>query len=320
MRMVVYPILLEPRLFSRVWGGRALPPVFAPDKVLDLPLGEVWAVHGELTCRNGAYAGCCLDDIWRRFPQAMSGTERVPAEFPLMIKWLDTDDWLSIQVHPDDAQARVLEDDAQASGKVECWYVMAARHQGELICGCRHEDDVQKLAELEGRELLPHLHRQCVQRGDFLFVPPGTIHALGPGITVLEVQQRSTITYRFYDWDRQPQAGVERPLHLRQARQAWLRSSRLALHGGRQPRSVLGELLTANAFFAQELIVVNKELSWDYQGLEMIVALDAPCRVTLGGIAVELEPMGTAILPAAGERVALSTAGEARIMRVMCPQ
>ena len=318
--MDIYPILLEPRLFSRVWGGDTLPSVFASDKDLDLPLGEVWVVHGDLKCCNGVYAGCSLDDIWQRFPQDMSGKEQVPDEFPLMVKWLDTKEWLSIQVHPDDEQARLLENNPHASGKVECWYVTAVRDRGELICGCRDEEGVRKLAELSGRDLLPHLHRQSVRCGDFLFVPSGTIHALGPGITVLEVQQRSTITYRFYDWDRQPRAGVERPLHLRQARQAWLYSSRVSLHGGRHPELELGRLLTANVFFAQELIEVNGELTWDYQGLEMIIVLDAACQVSLGGSTVEVKPWGTVILPAAGSRVSLRVSEKAHVMRVMCPQ
>ena len=316
--MYVYPIVLQPRLLERVWGGTRLPQLFAPSQSFALPVGEVWAVHGGLTIVNGAYAGRTLEGLWSEYARELTGSEDTAASFPLLVKWLDTSDWLSVQVHPDNAQARLLEGNPRASGKVECWYVVEARPGAELICGLESGTDLAEVVKLSGRELLPYMHRQVVTAGDFLFVPAGTVHALGPGISVLEVQQNSDLTYRFYDWDRRPVNGVERPLHLEKARQALLRSQRVARHGEREPRHLLGRLLTANPHFAQELVQGLGPWTWDAESLEIVVLLRGEAELRVEQTSCALSRGTMAVIPAAATEVELRGQGElTEFMRIM---
>lgn len=318
--MRIYPLLLKPRLFPRVWGGRRLQEIIAPDLDFAPTLGEVWTVHGDLEITNGSYMGQTLEHLWQRHSKELGGNGRVPDHFPLLVKWLDTSEWLSLQVHPDDEQARLLEGRPDVSGKVECWYVVNVAGDGELICGCRTEADVQEIAHLNGRDLLPHLHRQNVKQGDFLFLPAGTIHALGPGITVLEVQQSSDITYRFYDWDRPHYEGIDRPLHLQQARRAWLNSTRISVHGGWEPCQSLGTMLTANNYFTQEVVEGDGPWRWDVECLEIIAVIQGQGRVTLDDASVPLISGRVAVIPAAGKSAEVAPLlGRMQFMRIMCP-
>lgn len=318
--MRIYPLLLKPRLFPRVWGGRRLQEIIAPDLDFAPALGEVWTVHGDLQITNGSYMGQTLGQLWKRHADEISGSELAMDHFPLLVKWLDTSEWLSLQVHPDDEQAKLIEGRDDVNGKVECWYVVNVSGTGELICGCRTEADVQEIAHLNGKDLLPHLHRQNVRQGDFLFLPAGTIHALGPGITVLEVQQSSDITYRFYDWDRPHFEGIDRPLHLRQARQAWLHSKRTAMDGGWLPRQTWGDLLTANTYFTQEIIEGMGPWHWDVECMEIIAVVQGQGRLVLNDASVSLVSGRVAVIPAAGKTVDIfPLLGRMQFMRIMCP-
>ncbi|MDO5297577.1 MAG: class I mannose-6-phosphate isomerase [bacterium] len=318
--MRIYPLLLKPRLFPRVWGGRRLQEIIAPDLDFAPALGEVWTVHGDLEIVNGSYMGQTLGELWQRHSLELFGNVNSLDHFPLLVKWLDTSEWLSLQVHPDDEQARLIEGRPDVNGKVECWFVVNVSGDGELICGCRTEIDAQEIAHLSGRELLQHLHRQKVRQGDFLFLPAGTIHALGPGITVLEVQQSSDITYRFYDWDRPHYEGIDRPLHLQQARQAWINSKRIAVHGGWTPRHSLGVMLTANNYFTQEIVEGDGPWRWNIECLEIIAVIQGQGKIALDNSAASLVSGRVAVIPAAGQTVEVTPfLGRMQFMRIMCP-
>ena len=316
--MHVYPLALTPRLYPRIWGGRSLQRELAPHSDFELPLGEIWAVHGDLQIKNGAYAGESLDSLWSRVRTDMAGS-CAAERFPLLVKWLDTSDWLSIQVHPDDVQARLIEANPKASGKVECWYVLAVDGPGELICGFAPGVTRADVICGSGSDLLPLVQRQRVKPGDFLFVPAGTIHALGPGITVLEVQQSSDITYRFYDWDRRPVGGIVRPLHIPQARRALLDSLRIDIWGGWRPHQILGQLLTANKHFAQELIRLDAPLEWKPEALEILVVVNGEGELSLDGASCNLTLGEVVLVPAVSRLVRIEPEQPMKIMRVILP-
>jgi mannose-6-phosphate isomerase len=137
------------------------------------------------------------------------------ATIPLLIKLIDAAEWLSVQVHPDDHTAQELEGSDHV-GKTEAWYVLAAEERTEIIAGMREHVTAAELARaIMAGTVMDHVARLPVQPGQTVFIPAGTIHALGPGIMVYEVQQNSDLTYRVYDWGRPAAAGRE--LHLRQA-------------------------------------------------------------------------------------------------------
>lgn len=209
------PLFLKPVLQERIWGGTKLQTEFGYT-IPSEHTGEAWVIsahpHGVSVVENGTYAGNSLKDLWENegelFNKPVSSTE----EYPLLIKLLDAAEDLSVQVHPNDEFARNVE--GVPYGKTECWYVVSAEEDSELILG-HHAQSEEELTQLmESKEWDKLLRRVKVQAGDFVHVPSGTIHAIGAGIVILETQQSSDITYRVYDYDRTDANGNERELHV----------------------------------------------------------------------------------------------------------
>ena len=201
------PLFLEPRIVPRVWGGDRLAAEFGrtlPDEAV----GESWEVHGELRVLGTQES---LDQMVNRLGQDLLGTRVDPAAgFPLLTKWLDCRDWLSVQVHPDDDLAREFTGDPEARGKTEAWYVHRASEEAELIHGLAEGVKAEQLSVAQGEEFLPLLRRFHPHPGQLLFTAAGVVHALGPGALIFEVQQSCDMTYRFYDWGREREIHPER--------------------------------------------------------------------------------------------------------------
>lgn len=193
------PLFLEPSLISRVWGGDALGREFG--RVLESStIGESWEVHGDLQVRGQE---ATLDQLVVRYGSDLVGTRVDPAGgFPLLTKWLDCREWLSVQVHPDDALAQRHTGDPQARGKTEAWYVHKVGPNAELIHGLADGVKADQVGRAEDDDLVPLLRRFRPHEGQMLYTAAGVIHALGPDNLIYEVQQSCDITYRFYDWGR----------------------------------------------------------------------------------------------------------------------
>lgn len=206
------PIFLKPYFRPKIWGGRKLKTIFNYD-IPDGKVGEAWIISAykddASTGINGPYAGKSLRDIYRESPELFGNPKA--KEFPLLVKFLDANDNLSVQVHPDDNYARTHEND---SGKTESWYVLQADPGAYLIYGHTAKTR-QELADMIHQGKWDKLLRKVpVKAGDFFYVPAGTIHALTKGIMVIETQQSSDVTYRLYDYDRVDQkTGKKRELH-----------------------------------------------------------------------------------------------------------
>lgn len=201
---------------ERLWGGRKLETTFE----YDLPqgnIGECWGIsahpNGMSVVTSGQYEGRTLAELWEAKRQ-LFGAYTLDS-FPLLVKLLDAADDLSVQVHPNDEEAMRLE--GEPYGKTECWYVVEAEQGAELILGHTAETKEQLVEAIANGEWDILLRRQPVKAGDFIFVPSGTIHAIGEGIVILETQQSSDTTYRVYDFDRTDDKGKTRELHLDQA-------------------------------------------------------------------------------------------------------
>jgi mannose-6-phosphate isomerase len=209
----MYPLLFEPALHARVWGGRQLQTRLGKQPTTDEPIGESWEIYYQNRIANGPHRGKTLGELIQAYPEAVVGTPDADPEFPLLIKFLDSREWLSVQVHPDDALAAQLE--GQPRGKTECWYIIDAVPGAKLIYGLDQALDAETFRKAieEGRtkDVLQYVP---VKAGDFIYVPAGAIHALGPGILLYELQQTSDTTYRVYDWDRPGLDGKPRPLHI----------------------------------------------------------------------------------------------------------
>lgn len=209
------PLFLNSQMHPKIWGGTKLRDVFGYD-IPSETTGEYWAIsahpNGVSIVANGEFSGQPLDKLYTEQPQLFGH----PSDhvFPLLTKILDANDWLSVQVHPDDAYALAHEGEL---GKTECWYVIAADEGAEIIYGheAKSQKELQEMIEKgDWDNLLTHL---SVKAGDFFYVPSGTIHAIGKGIMILETQQSSDTTYRVYDFDRKDNKGQTRELHLQQS-------------------------------------------------------------------------------------------------------
>jgi len=207
-------IFLEPVLKEVIWGGNALRTKFGYD-IPSETTGEAWVVsahkNGDCRVRGGQFDGCTLSQLWNEHRELFGGQEG--DQFPILIKIIDAKQDLSIQVHPDDAYAKVHENGSL--GKTECWYILDCDPDASIVVGhnaSSTEEMQQMIAEDRWDDLL------CVRpikKGDFFQIEPGTVHAIQYGTMILEIQQSSDITYRMYDYNRL-QNGKLRPLHLEQ--------------------------------------------------------------------------------------------------------
>ncbi|GAA4079695.1 mannose-6-phosphate isomerase, class I [Amphibacillus indicireducens] len=209
------PIFLKPVFQERIWGGNKLNTIFDYDIPND-KIGEAWVIsaheNGPSQITNGPLANKTLKDAWENHAELFNKTAGHKEAYPLLVKILDANDNLSIQVHPDDKYAQEIENEPY--GKTECWYVLAAEEGAEIVFG-HHADSKDQLEKMAKTGQWDQLFRRIpAKKGDFVYVPSGTIHAIGAGIVILETQQSSDITYRVYDYDRTDDAGNPRELHL----------------------------------------------------------------------------------------------------------
>jgi mannose-6-phosphate isomerase len=201
---------LTPEYRDYVWGGQRLRP--------GTLTAEAWIVYEDDRIANGSLQGHTLAEAAQQLGADLLGQKtvsRTGTRFPLLIKILDCNDWLSVQVHPNDAQARQMEGPDQF-GKTEAWYILEANDEAQLIAGVKEGTIAEVLAAaIRHGTIIDHVQFHSARTGDSIFMPAGTLHALGPGFLVYEVQQTSNITYRIFDWNRPASAG--RALHIEQA-------------------------------------------------------------------------------------------------------
>jgi mannose-6-phosphate isomerase len=180
----------------------------------DEPYGESWELHDSAIISNGGLKGRSLGDVLQEYGQAIVGLGNDPTKgFPLLAKFLDAQDWLSVQVHPNDDQAAQLE--GEPRGKTEAWVILESAPDAELVIGLTPNTSRQTITDaIQSSTLEDYLVKARVSAGDVLFIPAGTVHAIGPGTLIYEIQQSSDTTYRLYDWGRMGLDGQPRPLHI----------------------------------------------------------------------------------------------------------
>lgn len=212
----LYPLRLEPQVKEVVWGGRWLADELGRSGPDGARLGESWEAYSGSVVANGPLAGRKLGDLFYQYGALLVGQAAMPyPKFPLLVKFIDAHDNLSVQVHPDDALAQQLE--KYPFGKTEFWYVVAAEPGAEICYGLNDAAQTrEQLAEaIRQQDLLRYISKAALREGDVVYLPAGTVHALTKGIVVYELQQDSDITYRLYDWGR-----TGREIHIEKGLQA----------------------------------------------------------------------------------------------------
>lgn len=222
----IQPMFMEPVFKETVWGGDQIQTVFGKP-IPSSHTGESWEVaahpNGHSRIRSGYMQGKTLQQAIEEAPETILGTQgaaRYGTHFPLLIKIIDANDNLSIQVHPDDTLARQLEGPHE-NGKTEMWVVLDAKPGAKLIYGFRQDITSEQFAQaIEDQTLEELVNWIPVHRGDTFFIPAGTLHAIGAGILIAEIQQNSDTTYRVYDFGRLGLDGKPRQLHTEKAKLA----------------------------------------------------------------------------------------------------
>ena len=321
---MIYPIKFHPILKQTIWGG---------DKINQLKgisdgqpaVGESWeisAVEGfESVVANGAYSGYTLSRLVKLLKDELVGTdnyERFGAKFPLLVKFIDAHDDLSIQVHPDDNLAMQRHN---SLGKTEMWYVLGADEGARLIAGFS-----KKISPKQYRDMVADgtfvdaLQTYYVKPGDVYYVPAGRVHSLGKGTMVAEVQETSDLTYRIFDYNRKDKDGNLRPLHVAQAADA-IDFDDIAGEAKIDYPLIDNEPVevVSSPKFTTSVYHLTAEVTCDYTDLDSFVILvctEGACQIMMDGAVETLQAGETALLPAIAKEVKLIPSKEATLLEI----
>jgi mannose-6-phosphate isomerase len=311
----------------RPWGSFSLAPHFPEKSGLAEPIGEAWMTGNESRFANGPFAGQKLGETWRRMPAEWTGTAvDAKHDFPLLVKFLFTEDKLSVQVHPDDEQAAKYEAEAGGRGKTEMWYALRARPGAEVLVGL----DPEVTAEAFRRCIEDGTAEECLMHvpmraGDAIFVPAGAAHTIGAGLLLCEIQQHSDITYRVYDYNRPDSSGKLRDLHIEKAMQVMRFGSQ---KGGKiQPvelkrGGITESYLAACRYFVTEKwefsTTVNK--ATDAARFDLVIFLEGHGEFRWKGQRAAYRPTEVWLLPAGLGEYRLEPTSQTALLRTYVPQ
>lgn len=212
------PLVFQPLFMERIWGGRRLEGLYGKRLPAGVPIGESWELvdraEAQSVVAGGRWRGRTLHDIWITSRAGVFGDIADAPRFPLLIKLLDAQDKLSVQVHPPAEAAAAL----GGEPKTEFWYIAEASPAAELYVGVKAESSRGSFeAAIDAGKADEHLHRVLAKKGDAMFLPSGRVHAIGAGNVIVEIQQNSDTTYRVFDWNRTDRNGARRELHVEES-------------------------------------------------------------------------------------------------------
>lgn len=319
----LYPLRLKPALKVKVWGGRKLETLLHKSLPTSEPYGEAWEMHDSAVIDNGPLEGQTVGEALATYGTALAGEGNNPAEgMPLLAKLLDAQDWLSVQVHPDDAQAAELEGDPR--GKTEAWYIIAAEPGATLVAGIKPGTTREAMAEaIRAGTLEDLLIYKEVRPGDVLLNNAGAVHALGPGIVIYEIQQSSDVTYRLYDWNRLDLDGQPRTLHIDKGVRVTAFDRVPELSHVNDDNSPVRELVTSPYFHTLEhrLRPGMPETTIRTRGrFQILTVLEGSVSVEAGTDSVTLTLGETGLIPASLPEFTLRAGEKVRLLRSFQPQ
>ena len=320
----LYPLKFYPILKPKVWGGNRLSSLLKKEPS-DQLIGESWelsGVEGDISVvSNGHLKNHDLNDIINAYGVSILGRrvlERYGNEFPLLFKFIDARDDLSVQLHPDDTLAR----ERHASfGKTEMWYIVDTSPDARLIIGFNREmDEEQYRDHLSKGTLVDILNSEKIKPGDTYFIAPGTIHAIGGGTLLAEIQQTSDITYRIYDWDRPDVNGDMRELHTELATEA-IDYKRVDAKQQYEERENEAVLICKSDYFETNKLELNEPMLRDSDGLDsfrVYMCIEGEVTMECNSMEVPLVKGETVLVPACINVVNLKTSS-ATLLEVYIP-
>lgn len=327
--MSLYPLKFKPIYKTRIWGGDRIKKLFNRKPVPPADCGESWeisAVSGNLSVvSDGFLAGNNIQELTEIYMGDLVGEkvfDQFGIEFPVLIKYIDANELLSIQVHPDDEMARRVH---HAYGKNEMWYVIDAEPGAEIFAGFNTAVGREKyLDSLKQKQLHHLLNREPVNKGDVFYIPSGTVHAINKGVFLAEIQQTSDITYRIYDWDRTDKKGKPRELHPDLALEAI--SFETAYRAGITYNRILNERneILKKPCFNVNFLKFDKSFSPDYHLLDSFViyiCVEGEMLIEYGTSRdiVKVEPGSVVLIPASLTEFTLRPSQMVTLLEVYIP-
>ncbi len=335
MSILDRPLQLEPVFKAKIWGRQDLSPLYDRSKIVVVPdasttalagdeaVGEAWLTDDTSKFSQGPLAGMMLAEAVAKYGAELVGRNWQHPRFPLLAKHIFTSDWLSVQVHPDDNYARLHE--SGSFGKCEMWYAVNAGSHAGILLGLKPgvtKEDLRPAFKMgKSRELLNLFHPAI---GEAIFLPPGTIHALGPDLIIFEVEQNSDLTYRLDDFGRAGLDGKPRPLHLDKG----LDVMRMDLPLYRAlPRFEFPEpygsrrFVLANRYFALEELMFEAPASFSGspERVEVLTMLAGRGTLEAAGEGLPCQPGNTWIIPPATREYSCVPQGRSRWLKFYIP-
>ena len=320
--MKLYPLTFDPIFKERIWGGEKLQTEL--HKPIHQPLiGESWevsTVKGDVSViSNGTLKGTSLQALIEQAPEVLLGSavyKRFGTDFPLLIKFIDAAQDLSIQVHPDDALAKARHN---SFGKTEMWYIMEADPNASIIIGFnRNVSKEEYQSHLENKTLSQLLNYEKVSHGDMFFIPAGKIHAIGAGVLLAEIQQTSDITYRVYDFDRKDKHGNYRELHTELALDAIDFERKDDFRKSYSSRENTINPAVASPYFTTDYLKITQETPLTLSGdsFHIYIGVAGKGSLQYGDMELPLEKGQTLLVPASCKEIHLK--GMVEVLQVSC--
>lgn len=315
--MLDYPLKFIPILKEKIWGGNKLKEVLHKPSQKE-KLGESWEISGVENdisiVANGTLKGRSINSIQEEFKGKFLGEQLYTlfgGKFPLLIKFIDAHTELSVQLHPDDQLALERHD---SFGKTEMWYILQADKGAEINVGFKKNISKEEyLQYLDSGRIIEILNFEKVEKGDAFFIKPGTVHAIGAGVLLAEIQQTSDITYRIFDWNRKDENGRERELHTDLALDAIDFEQKKDFR-----RNYTRSLNTSNRiaeckYFTTNFLPVSKgSMKKDYSAIDSFViymCVKGTAEISVNGNSENVKMGETVLIPAQNKEVQISSKG-----------
>jgi len=320
----LYPLKFEPALKEKVWGGSALCTRYNKKPANSTKIGESWELSAisdnQSIISNGFLAGNNIEELIEVYMGDITGDsvyEKFGNEFPLLIKFIEAREDLSIQVHPDNALAKERH---KAYGKTEMWYILESEKNTKIYTGFREGVTREMYEEaLKNSSLVDILNIENVNAGDTFYTPSGRVHAIGAGTVLVEIQQTSDITYRIYDWDRQSSGKEKRELHTELAIDAidFTATGKNKISRAQELNKTIN--LVSCEFFTTNIIwfntTVNKEY-FSYDSFVVYICIEGEFLICWNGSTESVSKGETVLLPAMIEKVNLKPLKEAKLLEI----
>jgi mannose-6-phosphate isomerase len=299
--MQLYPLKFKPIFRDYLWGGHKLREIFGKDVPEEKIMAESWEIvdlpEDKSVISNGPFAGKILREVIKKYPKEITGDKNFKPPFPLLIKFLDCANVLSVQVHPDEQACKRM---GKGDPKTECWYIISAEPRAFIYKGLKPGVTKEQFAEAINKGHIAELLAKVpVEAGECHFLPAGTAHSIGGGILIAEIQTPSDTTYRVFDWNRIDSSGKSRPLHIKEA----LESIHFDSSGDNLSVTTTGRLVDCEYFKIDKgHQAENCELLVSAGKMKVLIILDGFGIILQNdGISVEFKRGDTILIPATYE-------------------